>query len=395
MKVYFDNSATTPLNPEVFKAMEPYFSKIYGNPSSLHDFGAASAKAINLARETTAKCINAETEEIIFTGSGTEADNLAVFGTVNLYAGKDRQTPHIIISSVEHHAVFHAAKHLERQGIEVTYAGVDKTGKVNAKDVISAVKENTVLISIMHANNEVGTVQPIGEIAAALKEVNAKRKKPVYFHTDAVQTAGKIAVDVKKLGVDMLSMAGHKFYGPKGVGVLYIKKGVFISPVIFGGAQERSLRPGTENTPGIVGFAKALSIATENLEKNHAHTRALRTKLRDAILKNIPETQINGDFDYSVGGILNVSFKYIEGEALLLKLNMAGIAASTGSACATGSAEPSHVLSAIGTDILCAQGAVRFSIGAQNTEEEIDYLISILPKIVQELREMSPVWKKQ
>ena len=398
LKVYFDNGATTPLKPEVLEAMTPYFCEVYGNPSSLHSAGAEAARAVQSARETVSKCINAEPAEIIFTGSGTEADNIAINGVLSALekiqiARGVNGKGHIIISAIEHHGVLYIAKKLKAQGYEVSYIGVDKTGKVNPQEVVNAVKDNTLIISIMHANNEVGTIQPIAEIAEKLSKVNSGRAQRVYFHSDCVQSAGKIALDVKALGVDLVSIASHKFYGPKGVGVLYVKKGVPVAPILFGGAQERGLRPGTENVAGIVGFAKAFEIAVENLDKNAEYVSKLCASLCNGILSTVPETVVNGSLEKSVSGIVNIGFKCIEGEAILLKLSQAGVAVSTGSACATDSVEPSHVLSAMGVDTLAAAGAVRFSLGCQNTKEEVDYVLSILPKIVEDLRKMSPLWK--
>jgi len=386
-RVYLDNSATTQVLPEVVKEMQPYFSEIYGNASSLHYFGREAKKALDAARAKIATLLNAAPEEIFFTGCGTESDNLAIFGVVSAQGKKG----HLITTKVEHHAVLYSFQHLEKLGYEVTYLDPDKSGAVSAEDFKKAVRDDTIFASIMYANNEVGTLEPVEEIAAALKEINAGRKNKIYFHTDAVQAAGKIKLDVQKLGVDLLSISGHKFGAPKGVGVLYVRKGVKIEPMTFGGGHENGLRPGTENVPSIAGMAKAFELAVDNIEQHHKHILSLRESLKKGIVEKIPEVVINGSGNNAVANILNVSFHYIEGEALLLKLDMKGIAASTGSACATG--EPSHVLSAMCVDPVAAQGAVRFSFGHSNTQEEVDYVLSVLPEMVESLRAMSPVWR--
>lgn len=388
-RIYLDNSATTPVHPEVVKVMRPYFSEIYGNASSFHSFGREAHTALVVSRAKTAAFINAEPDEIIFTGCGTESDNIAIFGILNAYGKKG----HIITSKIEHHAVLYACRHLREQGYEVTFVDVDKEGRVAAEDIIKAVKDNTLLISIMHSNNEVGTIQPIEEISNALKSINDKRKDKIYFHTDAVQSAGKLPLDVKKLGVDLLSLAAHKFNGPKGVGALYIKKGANIKPIMFGGHHEGGLRPGTENIPYIVGLTKALNLAVSKMEEHGKYVLRLKEKLKKGILEKIPEVTVNGSSENAMPNILNISFKYIEGESLLAMLDMKGIAASTGSACASGEEASSHVLSAMCVDPIAAQGAIRFSFGYQNTEEEIDYVLEVLPEVVEKLRAMSPVYK--
>ena len=390
-KIYLDNSATTAVHPDVFKVMQPYFSEVYGNASSFHLFGREAAVALNVSRAKTAALLNARPEEIIFTGCGTESDNIAIFGILNAYGKKG----HIITSKIEHHAVLYSCRHLQEQGYEVTFLDVDKDGIVSVEDVVNAVKENTLLITIMHANNEVGAIEPVEEISEALKSINAKRKDKIYFHTDAVQSAGKIPLDVKKLGVDLLSVAAHKFHGPKGVGALYVKTGTNIKPILFGGHHESGLRPGTENIPYIVGLTKALTMAVSKMEEHNSHILSLREKLKAGIIEEIPEIIINGSNEKAMSNILNVSFKYIEGESLLAMLDMQGVAASTGSACASGSSEPSHVLSAMGVEPIAAQGAIRFSFGYQNTTEEVDYVLRVLPEIVQKLRNMSPVWQSK
>ena len=388
-KVYLDNSATTAVNPDVVKAMQPYFSDIYGNASSFHMFGRESKEALENSRKKVATLLNAEPEEIIFTGCGTESDNIALFGVLNAFGKKG----HIITTSVEHHAVLYACRHLETLGYEVTYLGVDKDGVISLDEFKKAVKENTLLVTIMHANNEVGSLQPVEEIGEELKKINQGRKEVIYFHTDAVQTAGKVPLDVKKMGVDLLSLTAHKFNGPKGCGALYIKKGTNIVSVMYGGHHENALRPGTENVPGIVGLAKALEISVADMSGHDKRILYLREKLKQGILDNIAEVTINGSNEKAISNILNVSFKYIEGESLLAMLDMKGIAASTGSACASGEAGASHVLVAMNADPLAAQGAIRFSFGYQNTEEEIDYVLDVLPEIVKNLRAMSPVYR--
>ncbi|MCL2485649.1 MAG: cysteine desulfurase NifS [Endomicrobia bacterium] len=390
-KVYLDNSATTPVDAEVVKEMQPYLSSVFGNPSSFHSFGRESKNALEKARTKTAQSLNAQPDEIIFTGCGTEADNIAIFGVLNAYGKKG----HIITTQIEHHAVLYSCRHLQKNGYDVTFLQVDKDGVVSVEDVKKAIRDNTILVTIMHANNEVGSIQPIKEIAAVLKEINKERKDRIYFHTDAVQTAGKLSIDVKDLGVDLLAISAHKFYGPKGVGALYVKKGVNISPVMFGGHHESGLRPGTENVAYITGLAKALEISMAKLKEHDEKILYLREKLKKGILEKIPEVTINASGEKAVSAILNVSFKYIEGESLLLKLDMKGIAVSTGSACASGSSEPSYVLSAMCAEPIAAQGTVRFSFSCYNTEEEIDYVLDVLPGIVEDLRKMSPVWNRK
>jgi cysteine desulfurase len=390
-RVYFDNSATTSVAIEVMEAMHPYFCDVYGNASSFHYFGRQAKAVLDDSRAKIAVLLNATFEEIFFTGSGTESDNIAIFGTLSAYCKKG----HIITSKIEHHAVLYSCKYLEKSGYDVTYLDVDKTGIISVEAFKKAVRDDTLLVSIMHANNEVGTIQPIEEIAAELKKINEKRKDKIYFHTDAVQTAGKLLLDVRKLGVDMLSMSAHKFNGPKGIGVLYIKKGTNVVPITFGGHHENGLRPGTENTPFIVGFAKAFEIANAKINENSKYIFALRERLKKGILDTIPDVTINGSGLKAICNILNISFHYIEGEALLLMLDMNGIAVSTGSACASGASEPSHVLSAMCVDSVVAQGAIRFSLGHDNTQKNVDYVLEVLPKVVNNLRSMSPIYSKK
>ncbi len=390
-KVYLDHSATTYVRKEVIEAMMPYFSDIYGNASSFHQYGQESKKALTQSRETFAKLINAEySDEIIFTSCGTESDNISIKGVLPANHGR-----HIITTQIEHHAILYTCQYLEKKGYKVDYLSTDSAGKVNLQEIKNIITDETVIISIMHANNEIGTIEPIAEIGQMLREINKTRKNPVLFHTDAVQTAGKIKLDVQKLGVDLLSVSAHKFYGPKGVGALYVKKGTKIEPLFQGGHHENNLKPGTENIAGIVGMTKALELANNEISEENQKIYGLRNKLKDGILSKIPEITINTNTDESVSNVLSVSFNYIEGESLLLMLDMEGIAVSTGSACASGSTEPSHVLKAIGASPLASQGTIRFSLGKQNTAEDIDYVLEVLPRVVDRVRQMSPVWNSK
>jgi cysteine desulfurase len=377
--VYMDHSATTAVDPAVTEAMLPYFSEKYGNPSSLYSIGRQSRKAVEEARQKVADLIGAKKEEIIFTGSGTEADNLAIKGI----ALKNRiKGDHIITSSIEHHAVLHTCKYLEKNGFKVTYLPVSKEGLVDPNDVEKAITSQTILITIMHANNEIGTIQPIEEIGRRAKEKN------IPFHTDAVQTVGKIPVNVDALGVSLLSMSAHKIYGPKGVGALYLRKGTSIEPQMHGGGHERNIRSSTENVPGIVGFGKACELA-----KAHLPDEANLATLRDSLIKGIltiKDSYLNGHLTKRLPGNANFRFSYIEGESMILNLDMKGVAASTGSACSSTSLEPSHVLLAIGLRPEESHGSLRFTLGRENTQEDVDLVISILPEIVNKLRMMSP-----
>lgn len=381
--VYLDNSATTPVKPEVLETMLPYLQDEYGNPSSIYKKAAASELAVRTGREQVAQALHAEVNEIFFTACGTEADNWAIKGAA--YANQNKGK-HIITSKIEHHAVLHTLEYLEKQGFSVTYLPVDAEGKVSPEALLDAIREDTILISIMMANNEIGTVQPIRELAAIAKE------KKILFHTDAVQAIGSLKVDVKELGVDMLSLSAHKFGGPKGVGALYVKKGTKIDTFMHGGAQERNRRGGTENVAGIAGLGKAITLATQSLEEKTKRIVALREKLIEGILATIPDARLNGHRTDRLPGNVNFCFRYIEGEALLLRLDAKGIAASSGSACTSGSLDPSHVLLALGLPHEIAHGSLRLSIGEQNTEEEIDYVLSVLPGIVNILRQMSPLY---
>lgn len=397
-KIYLDYAATTPTNTDVVAAMHPYFSDIFGNPSSIHQFGQATKLAVEKAREKVAALLNAAPEEIVFTSGGTESDNFALVGIAHANVKKGN---HIITSKIEHHAVIETCEHLQKEGFEITYLSVDKFGRVNPSDLKNAITEKTILVSIMHANNEIGTIEPIEGIAETIRQRTPRLRsgqakdegQTIYFHTDAVQTAGHIKTDVKELGVDLLSLSAHKFYGPKGIGALYIKKGTRISPLIFGGAQEKNRRAGTENVPGIVGLGKAAELALSNMGSESKNTIRLRDKLINGILNKIPDSFLNGDSKNRLPNNVNVSIKYVEGESMLLNLDLKGIAASTGSACSSGSLEPSHVLMSLGLPHEYAHGSLRFSLGRLTKEEEIDYVLAELPLIVEKLRKMSPLYK--
>jgi len=383
--VYFDSSATTDLKREVYEEMIPYLTEYYGNASSkFYEVGRKAEAAVYQAREKVAKAIGANINEIYFTGSGCEADNWAIKGIAFANRGKGN---HIITSSIEHHAILNACAWLEKQGFEVTYLPVDSEGRVKPEDVENAITENTVLISIMTVNNEIGTIQPVKEISEI-----AKAHK-VLFHTDAVQAVGHMPVNVKDLGVDLLSLSGHKFHGPKGVGVLYIRNGVKIDNLIHGGGQERGKRAATENLAGIVGIAKAIELATETLEENMKKMSYLRDRLIKGIEEKIPYCRLNGSREHRSCNNVNFSFKYIEGESILMLLDMNGVAASSGSACASGSLDPSHVLLAIGLPHEIAHGSLRLSVCEDNTDEEVDYLLEVLPSIIDRLRQMSPLYE--
>lgn len=383
--IYMDHAATTPVNPKVLEAMLPYFSDRFGNASSIYSIGRESKKAIDEARDKVAKAIGAMPREIFFTGSGTEADNWAVKGIA--YANREKGN-HIITTSIEHHAVYHACQYLESDGFEVTYLPVDENGLVSPKQVLDAIRPETILITIMFANNEIGTIQPIGEIGKITRE------KGVIFHTDAVQAVGNVPINVVDLNIDLLSLSGHKFYGPKGAGALYIRKGVKITTFLHGGAQERGRRASTENIPGIVGLGKAIELATQNIDEYNKKLIDLRDRTIEEVMKKIPFVKLNGDRHKRLPGNVNFSFEFIEGESLLLMLDMKGIAASSGSACTSGSLDPSHVLLAIGLPHEIAHGSLRITFGEDNTHEDVDYLMEVLPMIVERLREMSPLYEK-
>lgn len=381
-QVYLDYSATTPVKEDVVKEMLPYYTKFYGNPSSLYDMGLEAKAGIDKARERVAKLINADSREIFFTSCGTEADNWVLEGASDALRRKGN---HIITSRIEHHAILHTCEYLEKHGFEITYLDVDSEGFVHPETLEKAIRPETVLISIMMVNNEIGTIQPIKELAAVAK------KHGVLFHTDAVQGLGNVPVDVKDLGVDFLSMSAHKIYGPKGIGALYMRRGIRISTFMHGGAQESKKRAGTENTAGIVGFGKAAEMAMEGLSEHIRHSIDLRNYFWEKIESSISGVQLNGPKDKRHPGNLNISFDYIEGEAILLLLNGNGISVSTGSACSSKSLAPSHVLDAIGVSITKMNGTIRFTVGDFTTREDIDYVVDVLIKVVERLRELSPV----
>lgn len=385
MKVYLDNSATTPVKPEVAEVMFDVIKNNYGNPSSVHTFGQEVKPIIDKARNQVAQLINAKPNEIYFTGSGTEADNWAIKGAA--FALKDKGN-HIITSKIEHHAVLHTCEYLEKHhGFEVTYLDVDDKGLISLQELADSIRPETILITIMYANNEIGTVEPIKEIAEI-----AKANK-ILFHTDAVQALGNIKIDVKELGIDMMSVSGHKLYAPKGVGALYIRTGVKIDNLLHGGAQERKKRPGTENTAGIAAFGKACELAEANLDNHIQRVKTLRDRLIKGIVDKIPHTIVTGDLEKRLPTIASFCFRFIEGESLLLSCDMVGIAGSSGSACTSGELDPSHVLMSIGLTHEIAHGSLRLSLSDFTTEEEIDYVIEKLPEIVQRLRNMSPLYE--
>lgn len=383
--IYFDHAATTAVKPEVLEAMLPYFSENYGNPSSIYTLGQQSRQAVETARQQVATALGCTPREIYFTGCGSEADNWAIKGAA--FANR-RKGNHIITSAIEHHAVLHTCQYLEKQGFEVTYLPVNQYGEVSPADVEAAIRPTTTLITIMYANNEIGTIQPIAEIG------EIARRHKVLFHTDAVQAVGVVDIDLSALPVDMLSLSAHKFGGPKGVGALYIRKGVRIDTFMQGGAQESGRRAGTENVPGVVGLGKAIALATADIAGKVQKTAALRDYIISGILEKIPYCRLNGHPTNRLCGNVNISFEFIEGEGMLLLLDMNGIAASSGSACTSGSLDPSHVLLAIGLPHGIAHGSLRVSIGEDNTREEADKLLEVLPKIVQRLRQMSPLYEE-
>ena len=382
-RIYMDNGATTRVTEPVFEAMQPYFCEIYGNPSSAHNFGYVSRHAIDAAREQVARAINADVNEIYFTGCGTESDNWAVRGAAYENVKKGR---HIITTAIEHHAILHTCAQLEKEGFEVTYLPVDEYGFVTPEQLDAAIRPDTTLVSIMTANNEIGTIEPIAELAAVCK------KHGVLFHTDAVQAIGSVKIDVKAMQIDMLSMSGHKFHAPKGIGVLYIRKGVRLQQFMNGGAQERNRRAGTENLASIVGIGKAIEIATADIDAHNKKLSAIRDHMIERILKEIPYTRLNGHPTTRLPGNVNVCFRFIEGESLLMLLDAKGIAGSSGSACTSGSLDPSHVLLAIGLPHEIAHGSLRLSLSEENTMEEADYVVDALVEIVSRLRSMSPLY---
>lgn len=383
--IYADNAATTRVSKRVLDAMMPYFTENYGNASSIYSIGRNAKKALEDARERIAKVLGAEPSEIYFTSGGSESDNWAIRGTAERLGAKGKK--HIVTSAFEHHAVLHVCEYLEKNGYEVTYVPVNANGIINPEDVKKAIRPDTALVTIMYANNEIGTIQPIGEIAKICHEAG------VLFHTDAVQAIGNVPINVKEQDIDMLSLSGHKIHAQKGIGVLYIKKGILIPNLIFGGGQERGKRAGTENIPAIVGLAEAMEAAVENIPAKVEKVSKMRDRLIDGILK-IPRTRLNGDREKRLCGNVNVSIEGIEGESLLLMLDMKGICASSGSACTSGSLDPSHVLLALGLKHEVAHGSLRLSLSEENTDEEIDYILEVIPQIVEKLRAMSPLWEK-
>lgn len=384
-RIYFDNNSTTQVDPKVLDAMLPYFVEKYGNPSSIHRIGQEIRKDIEEAREKIAEILGIKPGELTFTGSGTESDNMAIIGAARANREKGK---HIITSNIEHAAVTSACKVLEKEGFDVTFLPVREDGIVNIDDFKKALRDDTILVTIMHANNEIGTIQPIKEIGEITKEKN------ILFHVDAVQSVGKIRFKPKEWNIDMMSFSGHKFHGAKGIGGLYIRNGIKVDKLIVGGHQERNRRPGTENIPGIIGMAKALEIADAHLEEAAAREAALRDDLEKKLVERIPEVIVNGRKDKRLPGTLSLTIKYVEGESILLNLDLKGVAVSSGSACTSGSLEPSHVVLAIGVPMEHAHGTIRFSLGKYNTQEEVDYVADILPEIVAKIRSMSPFWNK-
>ncbi len=383
--VYFDNAATTPVRPEVYEEMKPYIERYYGNPSSVYAIARDSKKAVDKARAQVATALNAKPEEIFFTGCGSESDNWVIKGVAN--ALKDKGN-HIITTCIEHHAILHTCQFLEENGYEVTYLPVDEDGKVSVDELLKAIRPTTILVSIMFANNEIGTIEPIKEIGAICRE------KGIYFHTDAVQAVGHVKIDVQDMNIDFLSLSGHKLGAPKGIGALYIRKGCKIKNLIHGGQQERGRRAGTENVIGIVALGKAIELAVDEMEETASKLTYLRDKIINTVLNNIEYSRLNGHRTDRLPGNVNISFEFIEGESMLLLLDANGICASSGSACTSGSLDPSHVLLSIGLPHEKAHGSLRISLGYQNTEEEVDKLLEVLPPIVQRLRDMSPLYEE-
>lgn len=384
-KIYFDNAATTPVRAEVLETILPYFREFYGNASSIYGIAKESKRAMEKARGQVAAAIGARPEEIYFTAGGSESDNMALRGIAEAYAKKGK---HIITTKIEHHAILHTGEYLQKHGVEVTYLPVDGNGRISLEELEREIRPETILISVMFANNEIGTIQPIAEIG------KIARKHGVLFHTDAVQAVGHVPIDVEAMNIDLLSMSGHKLGAPKGIGAIYIRKGVNIEPLIFGGAQEKKKRAGTENIAGIVGLGKAAELAVAEMEETTEKLVYLRDKLIHGILEKIPYSRLNGHPSDRLPGNCNISFSFIEGESLLLLLDALGIAASSGSACTSGSLDPSHVLMAIGLLHETAHGSLRMTLDRQNTEEEVDFVLEKLPAIVQRLRDMSPLYEE-
>jgi len=384
-RAYFDHNATTPVDREVLEAMLPFFADEFGNASSIHSFGQRTRAAVERARESVAALIGARPAEIVFTSGGTESDNLAVFGVVAAAAGEKK---HVITTQVEHHAVLNACQALEERGVEVTYLPVDREGCVDPDDVRRSIRQETVLITVMHANNELGTLQPIEEIGRIAAEAD------VYFHSDGVQSAGKVPIDVDRLGVDLLSISGHKLYGPKGAGALYVRRGTRLLPLLYGGHHERDRRPGTENVAGIVGLGKAAELARARVSEEASRLSALRDRLEQELLARVPQVRMNGSRQFRTSNTSNLTFPYIEGEALVIALDLKGLACSTGAACSSGAIEPSHVLTAIGLPPEDARASLRFSLGRATTQDDVEWALGVIPGVVEHLRELSPLYKK-
>ena len=384
-RVYLDHNATTPVDPEVLQAMLPYFADEFGNASSIHSFGQQTRAAVERARESVAALMGARPAEIVFTSGGTESDNVAVFGVVAAARGERK---HVITTTVEHHAVLNACQALEQRGVEVTYVPVGCDGRVAPDDMRRSIRPETVLITVMHANNELGTLQPIEEIGRIAAQAD------VYFHSDAVQSAGKVPIDVNRLGADLLSISGHKLYGPKGVGALYVRKGTRLEPLFYGGHHERDRRPGTENVAGIVGLGRAAELARERMAEEAARLAALRDRLEQGLLEQVPHARVNGSRAFRTPNTTNITFPFVEGGALVIALDLKGVACSTGAACSSGAIEPSHVLTAIGLPPEEARASLRFSLGHRNAEEDVEFALAVVPGVVKHLRELSPVYKK-
>ena len=384
MRVYLDYNATTPVAAEVLEAMMPYFAGTYGNANSIHSDGQRARMAVEEARESVAALIGAKPAEIVFTSGGTEADNLAIFGVVGAANGRR----HVITSTIEHHAVLHACQKLERDGVDVSFVPVGSDGIVDPEDVRRALRPGTKLISVMHSNNELGTIQPIEEISRIAREAD------VYFHADAVQAAGKLPLDVNSLGVDLLSLSAHKFYGPKGTGALFVKSGTALEPILFGGHHERDRRPGTENVAGIVGMGRAAEIARQRLSEDSPRVTVLRDRFEETLLARVPNCHVNGERARRVPNTSNITFRNAEGESLVIALDLRGLACSTGAACSSGAIEPSHVLTAIGLPADEGRSSIRFSLGRETTAQQIDFALDIIPDTVDRLRELSPSYKR-
>lgn len=383
-QVYLDNNATTPVDPAVFEVMRPHYLEDYGNASSIHAYGQKARSVVENARCQVADLIGAQPNEVVFTSGGTESDNTALRGVA---MAQDRKGNHIITNAIEHSAILHSCEQLEKEGLRVSYLRVDREGLLSVDRLREAIDEDTILISVMHGNNEIGVIEPIKEIAELAQERN------ILFHTDAVQTVGKIPLDVEDLGVDLLSLSAHKFHGPKGVGALYVRRGVPMVPLLYGGSHERSRRAGTLNVPGIVALGKTCELAKDALEDFGTRVRALRDKLEEGILERISDTFVNGSKTKRVPHLSNISFRSIAGEALLIALDLQGVAVSTGSACASGTVEPSHVLTALGGQRDLHKSAIRFSLSRMNSDEDIDYVLSILPEMVERMRQVAPLYR--